>query len=251
MQNNGSHANFMSLSVAVLQSVLEFVRGGDTQPCHTVPFTKELEHSVRLCPGEIVKGVLKITLFSKTNKNSGRRQWVENNHMLRKSGTVYLVTTRGQDISFPLHLKSNISKSLEPEYYFRYDCSVWKFHLYIFLNSICTCFLCSRGYGSLFSALACSSTVLRFVCLCVLALASLFEGIQQYYIFYWKPPSTFPLPWHNETPFIKNKPRWWHRGLRCDPTLLFPPTEAVQHHQPPCSSFPMHLSSVNTGLYMR
>lgn len=194
MQNNGSHANFMSLSVAVLQSVLEFVRGGDTQPCHTVPFTKELEHSVRLCPGEIVKGVLKITLFSKTNKNSGRRQWVENNHMLRKSGTVYLVTTRGQDISFPLHLKSNISKSLEPEYYFRYDCSVWKFHLYIFLNSICTCFLCSRGYGSPFSALACSSTVLRFVCLCVLALAPLFEGIQQYYIFYWKPPSTFPLP---------------------------------------------------------
>lgn len=69
-----SYANFMSLSVAVSQSVLEIVRGGDTQPCHIAPFTKELEHSVSFCPGQIVKGVLKITLFSKTNKNSGRRQ---------------------------------------------------------------------------------------------------------------------------------------------------------------------------------
>lgn len=54
---------------------------------------------------------------------------VENNHMLGKSGSVCLVTTRGQGISFPLHLKSNISKSLELGYYFSWDCSVQKFHL--------------------------------------------------------------------------------------------------------------------------
>jgi len=107
--------------------------------------------------------------------------------MLGKSGTVYLVTTRGQDINFPSHLKSTISKSLKPEYYFRYDCSVRKFHLYPFLSSISVCFLSSRGYcrsdSPPFSALACSSIIARFLFLHVLGLTPPFEGIQQYYIF--------------------------------------------------------------------
>lgn len=93
-----------------------------------------------------MKRALEITLFSKANQHLGRRQRVENNHMLGKSGTIYLVTTRGQDISFPLHLKSSISASLEPEYYFRFDSSVRQLHLYTFLNSFCTRFLGGRGY---------------------------------------------------------------------------------------------------------
>ena len=50
MQNNRSHVNTISLSVVILQSVQEFVRGGDIQLCRIVPFTKELGTPSKFLP---------------------------------------------------------------------------------------------------------------------------------------------------------------------------------------------------------
>lgn len=110
-----------------LQWVLEFVGSGTSNHITPCLLQKSWECWVNPWPGETVKGALERTLFSKANRNLGRRLcWRES-----YAWEIWLcsVTTRGQGISFPLHLKSNISKSLELGYYFSWDCSVQKFHL--------------------------------------------------------------------------------------------------------------------------
>lgn len=87
--------------------VLWHLSGGeDLQLCHTVPLQKHQAHWASFCSGGIVRRALEITLFSKANQHFGRRQCVEHSRLFGKSSSVYLVTTRGQDISFPLHLKA-------------------------------------------------------------------------------------------------------------------------------------------------
>lgn len=73
MQDSRSHSNIISLSVARCSGFWNLL-GLDTSNHITLCLLqKNWECWVSPCPGEIVKGALERTVFSKANKNFGRR----------------------------------------------------------------------------------------------------------------------------------------------------------------------------------